>query len=170
MIAASLYKAQDIRAAVAKAGPGWNNLHPEVKRRALQVIADAAQEFASDGLKVGVYEGWRTPGEQGARMAAGASWVNSPLDSYHPWGLAVDFVFIDKLGRWTWLPDPKNPSNRGYVDPKWKRLGAIIERAGFQWGGRFRNYDGPHAQLVVRRTAELKTAFAQPLDYIATFA
>lgn len=169
-IAAALYKAQDIRAALATVGPEYSNLHPEVQTRAAQVLAAADAEFSGEGVKVGIYEGWRDPSTQAKRIEAGASGVATPLESYHPWGLAVDFVFIDRLGRWTWLPDPKNPNNKAYVDPKWNRLGALIESAGFEWGGRWRNFDGPHAQFPVVRTAQLRASFTDPIDYVRTFA
>lgn len=168
-LAAALYKAQDIRAALATVGPEFSNLHPQVQARAMQVLDAANAEFEADGYKVGIYEGWRDPATQARRIADGASGVTTPLASYHTWGLAVDFVFIDRFGRWTWLPDQKNPGNTAYRDPKWARLGAMIEAAGFEWGGRWRNFDGPHAQLPIVRTDQLRAAYATPADYIQTF-
>lgn len=170
VIAASIYKAQDLRAAVAQIGAGWANLHPEVKRRALDVIDEANREFADEGLKVGLYSGWRTPEEQGGHIASGASFVDDALDSYHVWGLAADFVFIDGLGRWSWLPDPSNTKNIRFVDERWYKLGAIIEKHGFEWGGRWRNFDGPHGQFPLKRISELRHEYGEPKNFIKGLA
>lgn len=169
-VIATMHRAQDLRAALAKTGKGWNNLHPGVQERALKVLEESVPVFETSGLKVGIFEGWRDLDTQRARIADGASWVDDALNSYHPWGLAVDFVFLDRLGRWTWLPDPKNPNNKAYVDPKWYTLGTIIERAGFEWGGRWRSFDGPHAQLRVQNVAALKKNYGMPDKFIEKFA
>lgn len=167
MIAAALYKAPNIRQALTTAGPEFNNLHPRVQAAALAVIENAR----AAGLTVGIYSGFRTLDEQRATMDAGASRTKNPQDSYHAWGLAVDFVFLDSLGRWTWLPDKQNPTNRGYRDSRWYTLGAIIERAGFEWGGRWAWFDGAHAQMPsIARPADLQARYSDPLQYVGQFA
>lgn len=168
--AASLWQAQNIRAAMTKLGKGWTNLHPEVKRRAELVIRDANKEFEKDGLKIGAFEGWRTIPRQLSLMSGGTSWVGDPLSSYHPWGLAVDFVFINKLGLWTWTPNYECGWWNPFCDTPWERLGAIIKKHGFEWGGDWKNFDGPHAQLPIRRTSQLKVMYNGPSDFIRTFA
>ena len=151
---------QRLRAVLSRLGPKWTNLHPDVRTRAELVLIDANAEFETDGLAVGVHQGWRTIDQQQKEIAEGDSFVSHALRSFHPWGLAVDFVFIDKAGRWTWLPDPANAKNREFVDPRWHRLGAIIERHGFKWGGRFRTvFDGPHAELGLEKTNTLISRF-----------
>ncbi len=169
--AAIFFKApQAVVAAVSTIGPEFNNLHPDVQARAMRVLEEANLEFKPDGFKVGIYEGWRTLDKQRQHKESGASQVADLRDSYHVWGLAVDFVFIDRFGRWSWLPDPGNPNNKGYRDPRWYRLGEIIKRHGFQWGGDWQWFDGPHAQLTLSNLAELKSRYADPLDYVSTFA
>lgn len=165
-IVAALYKkAPSIRAALSQIGEPFNRLHPIVQQRAERVLDDAAAEFAADGLTVGVFEGWRDLDKQTQHIASGASFVAEPLNSYHVWGLAVDFVFIDHLGRWTWL---EKAPGQGW--DKWDRLGAIIERHGFEWGGRWKRRDGPHAQAPdVARVASLRAGYADPLQFIETF-
>jgi hypothetical protein len=163
-IAAALYKAQDIRAALSTVGPQWRNVHPSVRVAGLAVLDEANAAFEADGLKVGVFSAFRTLEEQARYMKRGTSYVNAPAASYHVWGLALDFVFIDRLGRWTWLEDQP-----GKGMDKWRRLGAIIERHGFEWGGRWEKFDGPHGQMPLVRVASLRAAYSNPLDYIATF-
>lgn len=168
IIAAALYKAPNIRQALSTAGPEFNNLHPRVQAAALAVIEDAKAQ----GLSVGAFSGFRTLDEQRGLIEGGASRNSEPADSYHAWGLAVDFVFLDRLGRWTWLPDPNNPANKGYRDERWYRLGAIIEKNGFEWGGRWAWFDGAHAQMPsIARTADLKRIYAgDPSAYVRGFA
>lgn len=172
-IAASIYSGAPalVREKIAKLGPKWDHLHPIVRERAQRVLDDANAEFADDGLRVGMFDGWRDLDEQAVHIGAGASFVSATLDSYHVWGLAVDFVFLDRFGRWTWLPDPENPDNRAYRDPRWYRLGKIIERHGFEWGGRWPKFDGPHGQASDLTTVSaLRSMFRTPDDYVAQFA
>lgn len=150
MLTAAIYNGRAIRAKLALMGEGWDKLHPEVQRRALRVLEQAQ----ASGLSVGVFEGYRDADRQRQLMNKGRSWVGNVNNSYHRWGLAVDFVFLDKLGRWTWEPAG------GRAD--WDKLGRIIEANGFEWGGRFRTFDGPHAQLPLFTIAELKQRYTSP--------
>ncbi len=154
--AIAAWKGREIRALLSLTGRGWDRLHPEVKRRALRVLERAHAE----GLPVGVFEGWRSAERQRELMRRGNSWVGDPDSSYHRWGLAVDFVFLDPFGRWTW--------DRPRAD--WEQLGRIIEAEGFEWGGRWRRFDGPHAQLPLLSIAELKDRYQVPERYVAEVA
>ncbi len=150
--AAIIWKGRNIRAKLSAMGEGWDRLHPQVRQKAEAVMRDAWL----DGLRVGIFAGYRDKARQQELMGKGRSWVGDADSSYHRWGLAVDFVFLDALGRWTWEPE-------GGMDD-WHRLGAIIERHGFQWGGRWRTFDGPHAQLPIQSIAELKRTHDTPED------
>lgn len=150
VVVAYIWKGKEIRAQLSMTGDGWDRLHPDVQDRAVKVIRDA--QIA--GLNVGIFEGWRSKERQLETMKTGNSWIGDPDNSYHRWGLAVDFVFIDGLGRWTWEP------SGGMND--WRRLGEIIEKHGFEWGGRWRSFDGPHAQLPILTIAKLKAAYGDP--------
>lgn len=157
-----LYKGRDIVSRESLSGEGWDNLHPEVKRRANLVLQDAAEEFKGTGLTVGVFEGWRSVDRQREVMGDGNSWVSNALNSYHPWGLAVDFVFRNKSG-WTWEPTDVEAANMAL----WKRLGAIIKKHGFEWGGDWDSFDGPHAQYTgAGKPHQLQTMFSDPRGFI----
>lgn len=145
-----LWRGRGIAGRVKLHGPGWDNLHPEVQKRAMYVLEDAARA----GLNVGVFEGWRDEARQRQVMSTGASWVGNWMNSYHPWGLAVDFVFLDAAGNWTWAP--------AGGDQAWIALGEIIERHGFEWGGRWKSFDGPHAQLPIDRIVDLQAKYISP--------
>lgn len=167
LAAAALTQLQTIRQLTAQLGDDWKKLHPDVKRRALHVLAEANEHFAPKGLQVGIYDGWRDVKEQLQQIAEGDSKLKNPLNGYHPWGLAVDFVFIDRAGNWTWLPTDDNKP-----DPRWHELGAIIKRNGFEWGGEAFGagfFDGPHAQLPILSTTALRTRYRDPQAFIGTF-
>lgn len=159
----ALWKGRDIRAQIAMTGDGWDKLHPEVKARALRVIEKANREFEKDGLRVGLFEGWRDVSEQLKKMQSGNSGVKNPLHSYHPWGLAVDLVFLKGPGAWTWEPTGDPIRDRIL----WERLGAIIKAEGFEWGGDWSSmFDGPHAQLPIERSPQLVAKYGEPGGFI----
>jgi len=99
------------------------------------------------GIPVIVASGARTYEEQEAiyaqgRTAPGAIVTHArPGESWHNFGLAVDFAFIDPsvaggMGKVIW-PWPSDPA-------MWERLGVIGEALGLVWGGRFAQVDRPH--------------------------
>ena len=141
----------------------WTGLHPEVKKRALLVLDAAETAFEETGYSVHIFDGKREISKQNEYIKKGTSFISNPLNSYHVWGLAVDFVFKDADGNWTWEPgadcafyDFTCHSSDWY----WDTLGEIIESAGFEWGGRWKSFDGPHAQL---------TTFGTTRDFIAKY-
>lgn len=166
MIAISVWKGRDIRAYMTMTGDGWNKMHPEVKVRAAKVLEKANKAFAGTGLTVGIFEGWRSVNTQQAHMASGASFVDSALNSYHPWGLAADFVFLTGPGLWTWDPDNLGDGADQRLSESWQKLGAIIKSEGFEWGGDWQKFDGPHGQLPLMRTAALRDKYTAPEAYI----
>jgi hypothetical protein len=170
-IAASVYKGAPaaVREKLSTLGPEFDNLHPDVRAKALRVLDEANKHFEGAGLRVGIHDGWRDVEESKANIVKGVSALRDPYNSYHVWGLAVDFVFLTKYGAWTWLPDPANPKNTAYRDKKWYELGEIIERNGFEWGGRWNSFDGPHAQLPIAKPVALRVSYGDPQKYIETF-
>ena len=152
-----LYKGRDVVMSAVPSGEGWQKTHPEVRRRALAVLQDAEKA----GLKVGIFEAWRPQSRQEQYIKNRTTWVEDWRESYHVWGLEVDFVFRDAFGRWTWEP----AGGRA----QWEKLGAIIERHGFTWGGRWRNFDGAHAQLEIEPVGDLMTTYAHPDNYVRKF-
>jgi len=84
---------------------------------------------------------WRTRAEQEAlyargRTSPGAIVTNAPPGtSLHEYGLALDFGFVDDvLGKMDW------------AECRFHQLGAIAEKYGLRWGGRFQTPDLPHVQ------------------------
>lgn len=162
---------QRIAARLARLGAGWTNLHPEFRRRALAVLAEANRLFEPQGLAVGLHCGWRDLAQQKKLIGTSATRVTDPLDSFHVWGLAGDFVFLDRFGRWTWLPRADRK-----LDARWLKLGEIFKRHGLVWGADWDSdgniaehllIDAPHAQLPLTRLADLKRLYGTPASYLA---
>lgn len=164
MAGVTVWKGKQIRAQLSMIGDGWEKLHPEVKKRAIRVLEKANRKFASLGLQVGIFEGWRDVSEQTKRIESGSSGVKNPLHSYHPWGLAVDFVFLKGPGMWTWEPTGDPVKDRQL----WNELGEIIKGEGFEWGGDWKSlFDGPHAQYTaLDRSVDLLAKYHDPEAFI----
>lgn len=71
----------------------------------------------------------RTPAEQAAAIAKGVSWVQH---SKHEDGLAIDVVPYE-----TYMAHGEDKLNWNTSDPIWLLIGAVGEKLGLRWGGRF---------------------------------
>ena len=108
-----------------------NRLHPKVKQMALDLL-DAAKKA---GLNVDIFETYRTK-ERSDELYATGMGVKGGY-SYHNYGLAVDIVFKDSSGNWTW--------DNSY---DWERLAQLGESVGFEAGRRWPRVDSPHFQYT----------------------
>jgi len=150
----------------ARLSSKWTKLHPDVQNKAAQVLAEMETILKDTGYTLHIFDGWRDLSQQQNYISGGTSFVSNALKSYHPWGLAVDFVFKDSNNNWTWEPGKDcawyDISCHG-PDWFWDKLGAAIERAGFEWGGRWKTFDGPHAQYIGEgRTSDLIAQYQTP--------
>lgn len=109
------------------------------------LLADAVTHLLTEakarGLSVGLQCGLRTAEEQDKLYAQGRTSPGQIVtkaqgwESWHNYGLAVDVVFRDEKGHWTW--------ERAF--PVWQELGVIGEMFGLEWGGRWLKLaDYPH--------------------------
>lgn len=124
--------------AITKPKLPLKDLQPLVRRKANEVIIDMEML----GHPVRITSGYRSAEEQQAlydrgRTKPGIVVTNAkPGESLHNYGVAVDFVFIKEGFK---------ASNE-----LWETLGAILERHGFEWGGRWKSFpDRPHGQLML---------------------
>ena len=144
---------------ISELGDKWTNLNPQMQAAALAVIGS----LKAQGVLVGIPDtgGWRSVADQQAVPADDTNVVN-PLDSYHVWGLAVDFVPLDALGNFNW-PDAS--------DPVWTTIGNAIKAAGLTWGGNFTTIkDMPHGELHLDTLADLQATYSDPMDYVTANA
>lgn len=126
-------------------------LHPKV----VDALSATLTEAKARGLSVAMHSGLRFAEEQDKLYALGRTIINpdgkndakpfgnvitnaQAYESWHCFGLAVDIVFKDEKGNWTWSKTPK----------QWAELGAVGEIFGLEWGGHWTRFpDFPHFQM-----------------------
>lgn len=125
---------------LAKANQKLQNVHPVVADKARQLITKAYNE----GIYVVITQGYRSKEEQDALYAQGRSKPGKIVtnarggDSYHNYGLAIDFALMNPDGSISWN-----------VDAKWKRVAQIGKSLGLEWGGDWDSFkDYPHFQYT----------------------
>lgn len=127
-------------------------LHPKVTEAARKTI----EEAKARGMTVGLHSGLRNSEEQDNLYALGRTRENpdgktptKPMGnivtnarawhSWHNFGIAVDLVYKDDHGDWTWAKKLDD----------WKALGAVGKMYGFEWGGDWQTFtDLPHFQML----------------------
>lgn len=132
-------------------------LHPKLASAIPHIITEWKARKHPD---IGIYSGIRVPADQDKLYALGRTVknpdgydaVNRPMgdivtdakawESWHFYGLAVDFAFKNSKGAWFWLADN---------DPRWEELGTIGKMFGLSWGGIWTKFpDRPHFQTTGR--------------------
>lgn len=122
-------------------------LHPVVEERSDQLI----QESAKKGIRVLITDGFRSAEDQDRLYEKGRSIEGDIVtyakggDSYHNFGLAVDFALKDASGNVIW--DRSYDGNKnGKTD--WDEVVKMAKALGFEWGGDWAQFkDYPHLQM-----------------------
>lgn len=129
-----------------------NDLYVKSAAKLAQVdarVRTAAMALIKKAFAEGIYvqysAGFRGAAEQQkaynqGRTTPGQIITNArPGESYHNYGLAVDYFLLSangKTGLWT-------------VNAKWRRVAAIGKSLGFEWGGDWTGFrDYPHLQMT----------------------
>lgn len=119
------------------------DLKPRVKRQANKIVED----MRLLGHPVRITEGYRSMERQAqlyaqGRTAPGPVVTNAkPGDSFHNYGVAVDFTFVEY----------------GYNASLalWETLGNVGKKHGFVWGGDWSGFvDRPHFEMTLGYTLE----------------
>lgn len=122
-------------------------LHPIVESKRDQLIAQAEEV----GIEILITDGFRSVEEQNDIHALGRTRGGNVVtyaeggESYHNYGLAIDFALRLPDGSVVW--DIQRDGN-GNGRPDWFEVADIGKELGFEWGGdwvRFKDY--PHLQL-----------------------
>ena len=142
-----------------------NELNPDVKAGVLAMIAEAKGQgidlraictYRDFPYQASLYAIGRTVKGDGttASLPMGHTVTNSgPGQSWHNWRCAVDVAPFDANGKPIW----KDPV-------LWAKIGALGEKHGFEWGGRWKGVDGPHFQMRHGKTiAQMLTLHPQGL-------
>jgi len=117
-----------------------NDLDGRFRPLAIELIARCAEAE----IPVLIVETLRSAEQHAINLARGVSWT---LHSKHLDGLAIDicpYLVYDLHG-----PDKLEWQTE---DPVWQRLGAIGERLGLRWGGRWTQKDMGHFELETSAT------------------
>lgn len=132
---------------VQQDAPPITSLHPIVAEKQAQLVAEAAKL----DITVVITDGFRSHEEQNALYEKGRT-TSGPVvthvrggESYHNYGLAVDFALQTGKGKVIW--DLEYDGNRnGQAD--WLEVVLIAKRLGFSWGGDWEGFkDYPHLQM-----------------------
>jgi peptidoglycan L-alanyl-D-glutamate endopeptidase CwlK len=130
----------EMNANPASNAKGLDSLHPAIKDRAKEFVA----ELERQGIPVVVTEGYRSPARQDALYAQGRTAPGNIVtgvrggNSYHNHGVAFDICPVSCINKHNW--DDSNPV--------WKKMGEIGKQFGFEWGGDWTKLcDQPHFQV-----------------------
>lgn len=134
-----------------------NDLYPEVKVRSNQFIEQAAKK----GIVVVITNGFRSAEEQNRLYEQGRTTKGNIVtnakggESFHNYGLAIDFALKTPSGTVIW--DRKYDGNKNGV-PDWTEVVKMAKSLGFKWGGDWAQFkDYPHLQMDFGLTiADLK--------------
>lgn len=127
--------------------PMPDGLHPVVQERTNQLVQQAAQigivmvitdGFRSSAEQDDLYEKGRTTGGNIVTYAKGG-------ESFHNFGLAVDFALKTSSGEVIWDMEYDGNGN-GRAD--WLEVVSMAKELGFEWGGDWPQFkDYPHLQM-----------------------
>lgn len=123
------------------------DLNPVVKERMNQLIEQSAKK----GMVVVITDGFRSSADQDllyqkGRTASGNIVTNAKGgESYHNYGLAIDFALKNPSGDIIW--DRKYDGNKNGV-ADWNEVVELAKGLGFEWGGDWDQFqDYPHLQM-----------------------
>lgn len=124
-----------------------DRLNPVVEERSNQLIEKAAAK----GITILITDGFRSVSEQNLLYEKGRTTEGNIVtnakggESYHNFGLAVDFAIKLPSGEVIW--DRQYDGNGNSVSD-WTEVVTIAKKLGFDWGGDWKNFkDYPHLQM-----------------------
>lgn len=122
------------------------SLHPAIQ----QDVIDSVLEMNAQNLGIRITYGLRTFAEQNALYAKGRTTPGAKVtnakggQSYHNYGLALDFCLLHKDGKISWSLHEDLDAD-GIAD--WNEVANIFKAHGFEWGGEWNSIkDNPHVQ------------------------
>ncbi|AWB46813.1 peptidase M15 [Paenibacillus sp. CAA11] len=145
--------------------PSVTGLHPVVAAKQKELITTAARQ----GIRVVITDGFRSSEEQETLYQQGRNTSGKIVtyarggQSYHNYGLAIDFALKTKAGKIIWDMDYDGNKN-GKAD--WLEVVAIAKKLGFEWGGDWTDFpDYPHLQMDFGLSiSQLKRGVRPPED------
>ncbi|UUI41013.1 M15 family metallopeptidase [Oceanobacillus oncorhynchi] len=140
-----------------------SELHPVVQE-AVDTLIDRADDI---DIEVVITDGLRTEEEQESLYARGRENEEDIVtharggESYHNYGLAVDYAIRNHDGEVIW-DIHYDGNNNGESD--WFEVADIAKDLGFEWGGDFNSFtDYPHLQMTFGLSiSELQQGYRPP--------
>ncbi|WP_319004488.1 M15 family metallopeptidase [Halobacillus litoralis] len=127
--------------------PMPTNLHPTVEEKKEKLVSAVKDK----GIRMVITEGHRTEERQEELYQQGRSKEGRvvtharPGESYHNYGLAIDFALQTPGGNLIWDMEYDGNDN-GKAD--WMEVVDTAKGMGFHWGGDWKNFqDYPHLQM-----------------------
>ncbi|WP_081867087.1 M15 family metallopeptidase [Halobacillus karajensis] len=124
-----------------------DNLHPTVKERKDELV----ERVREKGIQIVITEGHRSEEKQDALYAQGRSSEGEVVthakggESYHNYGLAIDFALKAEGGNVIW---DREYDGNGNGQSDWMETVEVAKELGFEWGGDWENFkDYPHLQM-----------------------
>ncbi|MFD0960480.1 M15 family metallopeptidase [Paenibacillus chungangensis] len=144
--------------------PSIIGLHPVVHELSEQLV----KECTALGIHVVITDGFRSHHEQNTLFQQGRS-ADGPIvthakggESYHNYGLAIDFALKTKKGKLIWDLEYDGNQNK-HAD--WLEVVAVAKGLGFSWGGDWKSFkDYPHLQMDFGYTIHQLQRGFYPLD------
>ncbi|KJL04953.1 M15 family metallopeptidase [Priestia aryabhattai] len=126
---------------------GATELHPVVEEKKNKLV----QQANDQGISIVITEGFRSKEEQDKLYAKGRTEEGNIVtyskggQSYHNYGLAIDFAIRLKDGRVVWdMEYDGNHNNQS----DWMEVVDIAKGLEFEWGGDWQGFkDYPHFQM-----------------------
>lgn len=122
-------------------------LHSDVRERSNQLIQQAAKK----GIVIAITDGFRSAWEQDRLYEKGRTTGGNIVtyakggESYHNFGLAIDFALKTPAGDVIWDME-YDGNNNGKAD--WTEVVEMAKALGFEWGGDWADFkDYPHLQM-----------------------
>ncbi len=135
-------------------------LHPIIRQSVTDAIIKLEEK---DGVKIRIVQGLRTFKEQDDLYAQGRTKPGKKItnakggQSWHNYGLAIDFCLLHSDGSISWSLY-EDLDNDKVAD--WEEVVSEFKRRGFSWGGDWKSFkDNPHLE----KTFDLKIADALAL-------
>jgi peptidoglycan L-alanyl-D-glutamate endopeptidase CwlK len=124
-------------------------LHPEVQF-AMKLLKENVQK---KGITIQIIEGFRSIDDQNQLYEQGRTKAGKIItyakggQSYHNYGLAIDFAIYDKENEKLSWDIQKDGNKNGVAD--WDEVVQEAKKLGFAWGGDWRSFkDYPHLEMT----------------------
>lgn len=147
-----------------QSGSAPTELHPVVKERADQLM----QQLAERGIVIVITDGFRSAEDQDRLYEKGRSMEGNIVthakggESYHNFGLAIDFAIKLPSGNVIWDMQYDGNGN-GAAD--WMEVVEMAKVLGFEWGGDWAGFkDYPHLEMNFGLTIAQLQRGEQPPD------